>query len=175
MTSRPQGKSRRGRLNVAIDRLASHIENGELLAATDPGALLDAASDALAKPRISHDDLALLIDAAVYLGERRAPRGNDVACGYCGETCPEGGKISHTANCGVGVARRLRSLLDDRRPVYLGSHARRTEGALRERCDSPSCPGLAHCLACPDDANEPTDDEISPEHAREMADWVAMK
>lgn len=123
------------------------------------------------------DDLAIIIDAAIYLGERRAWSGTDVVCGYCGNWCPEGGKISHTANCGVGLAKRLRSSSafdDPTRPVVFGPTARRTETAPVERCASAACPGLANCLACPEDASEP-DDEISPEHAREMGDWVNGK
>lgn len=124
------------------------------------------------------DDLLLLIDASIYLGERRAWSGTDVVCGYCGEWCREGEKITHSPNCGVGVALRLRqsSAFDDpTKPVVFESTVRRTEAALAERCASAVCPGLANCLACPEDASASEDDEISPEHAREMSDWIHGK
>ena len=104
------------------------------------------------------DDLALIIDAAIFIGERRAWSDTNVVCGYCGAWCPEGEKISHSANCGVGLAKRLRSssAFDDTRPVVFESTARSTETTPVERCASAACPGLANCLACPEDASEPT-------------------
>jgi hypothetical protein len=45
----------RERLSAAIDRLAAEIENGELLAASDPAGLLDAATEEIRRLRAEKD------------------------------------------------------------------------------------------------------------------------